>query len=68
MSSIGYGQQLIGREEPFPGPDNHSKMKRSCENAEHIGSSPRTLANTTVMSSVRGHSPIIAIAQRQRMR
>jgi hypothetical protein len=30
-------QQLIGREEPFPGPDNHSKMKRSCENAEHVG-------------------------------
>ncbi|RSL63962.1 hypothetical protein CEP53_004227 [Fusarium sp. AF-6] len=29
--------QLIGREEPFPGPDNHSKMKRSCENAEHVG-------------------------------
>lgn len=28
---------MIGREEPFPGPDNHSKMKRSCENAEHVG-------------------------------
>lgn len=26
-----------GEEEPFPGPDNHSKMKRSCENAEHVG-------------------------------
>ncbi|KAM0550772.1 hypothetical protein ACHAPJ_008635 [Fusarium lateritium] len=28
---------LIGKEEPFPGPDNHSKMRRSCENAEHVG-------------------------------
>ncbi|KAK8057718.1 hypothetical protein PG996_011655 [Apiospora saccharicola] len=26
-----------GEEEPFPAPDNHSKMKRSCENAEHVG-------------------------------
>ncbi|KAM0428198.1 hypothetical protein ACHAPT_007099 [Fusarium lateritium] len=30
-------ENLIGREEPFPGPDNQSKMKRSCENAEHVG-------------------------------
>jgi len=29
--------ELAGQEEPFPGPDNHSKMKRSCENAEHVG-------------------------------
>ncbi|CVL01960.1 related to mei2 protein [Fusarium mangiferae] len=28
---------LVGREEPFPGPDNQSKMKRSVENAEHVG-------------------------------
>ncbi|KAI1340448.1 RNA recognition motif 2-domain-containing protein [Xylariaceae sp. FL0016] len=26
-----------GEEETFPGPDNQSKMKRSCENAEHVG-------------------------------
>lgn len=26
-----------GQEEPFPEPDNQSKMKRSCENAEHVG-------------------------------
>ncbi|KAI0127893.1 RNA recognition motif 2-domain-containing protein [Xylariales sp. AK1849] len=26
-----------GHEEPFPEPDNQSKMKRSCENAEHVG-------------------------------
>ncbi|CVL02679.1 uncharacterized protein FMAN_00181 [Fusarium mangiferae] len=25
------------QEEPFPGPDNQSKMKRSVENAEHVG-------------------------------
>jgi len=30
---------MAGREEPFPGPDNHSKMRRSVENAEHVGSS-----------------------------
>ncbi|KAK0737083.1 RNA recognition motif 2-domain-containing protein [Apiosordaria backusii] len=28
---------LAGNEEPFPEPDNQSKMKRSCENAEHVG-------------------------------
>lgn len=28
---------LAGLEEPFPEPDNQSKMKRSCENAEHVG-------------------------------
>ncbi|KIX98125.1 uncharacterized protein Z520_06205 [Fonsecaea multimorphosa CBS 102226] len=26
-----------GQEEKFPGPDNHSKMRRSIENAEHVG-------------------------------
>ncbi|KAI1818801.1 RNA recognition motif 2-domain-containing protein [Poronia punctata] len=29
--------ELAGQEEAFPGPDNQSKMKRSCENAEHVG-------------------------------
>ncbi|OIW33953.1 hypothetical protein CONLIGDRAFT_570335 [Coniochaeta ligniaria NRRL 30616] len=29
--------EFAGQEEPFPGPDNQSKMKRSCENAEHVG-------------------------------
>ncbi|KAF7545906.1 hypothetical protein G7Z17_g8797 [Cylindrodendrum hubeiense] len=29
--------QLAGQEESFPEPDNQSKMKRSCENAEHVG-------------------------------
>ncbi|TDZ18328.1 Meiosis protein mei2 [Colletotrichum orbiculare MAFF 240422] len=29
--------ELAGEEEPFPHPDNQSKMKRSCENAEHVG-------------------------------
>lgn len=28
---------MVGQEEPFPGPDNQSKMKRSVENAEHVG-------------------------------
>ncbi|KAM7199103.1 RNA recognition motif 2 domain containing protein [Naviculisporaceae sp. PSN 640] len=28
---------LAGQEEAFPPPDNQSKMKRSCENAEHVG-------------------------------
>ncbi|KAG8532028.1 uncharacterized protein KY384_003664 [Bacidia gigantensis] len=28
---------LVGSEETFPGPDNPSKMRRSVENAEHIG-------------------------------
>lgn len=29
--------ELAGQEESFPEPDNQSKMKRSCENAEHVG-------------------------------
>jgi len=28
---------IAGEEELFPEPDNQSKMKRSCENAEHVG-------------------------------
>ncbi|KAL8914115.1 MAG: hypothetical protein Q9171_001231 [Xanthocarpia ochracea] len=28
---------MAGSEEPFPGPDNPSKMRRSVENAEHVG-------------------------------
>ncbi|KAL8726930.1 MAG: hypothetical protein Q9166_006387 [cf. Caloplaca sp. 2 TL-2023] len=36
---------MAGTEEPFPGPDNPSKMRRSVENAEHVGeaSSRRSL-------------------------
>jgi len=26
-----------GKEERFPGPDNHSKIRRSVKNAEHVG-------------------------------
>ena len=34
-----------GQEEKFPTPDNHSKMRRSVENAEHVGLYlPRTFA------------------------
>ncbi|CAF9906410.1 hypothetical protein IMSHALPRED_004197 [Imshaugia aleurites] len=28
---------MAGSEEQFPGPDNYSKMRRSVENAEHVG-------------------------------
>ena len=28
---------LAGEEDAFPGPDNPSKMRRSVENAEHVG-------------------------------
>ncbi|KAI1005214.1 hypothetical protein K3495_g3009 [Podosphaera aphanis] len=27
----------VGQEEPFPASDNPSKLRRSCENAEHVG-------------------------------
>lgn len=33
----GPAPEMAGHEEPFPEPDNQSKMKRSCENAEHVG-------------------------------
>lgn len=36
-TSNGPMPDLAGKEEPFPEPDNQSKMKRSCENAEHVG-------------------------------
>ncbi|RFU74171.1 meiosis mei2 [Trichoderma arundinaceum] len=36
-TSNGPMPDLAGQEEPFPEPDNQSKMKRSCENAEHVG-------------------------------
>ncbi|KAJ0160683.1 Meiosis protein mei2 [Colletotrichum tanaceti] len=36
-TSNGPVPDLAGEEEPFPLPDNQSKMKRSCENAEHVG-------------------------------
>jgi hypothetical protein len=32
-----------GQEEKFPGPDNTSKMRRSVENAEHVGKSQNLL-------------------------
>ncbi|ORY63590.1 RNA recognition motif 2-domain-containing protein [Pseudomassariella vexata] len=37
FTSNGPNPQFAGEEEPFPEPDNQSKMKRSCENAEHVG-------------------------------
>ncbi|XP_044718024.1 RNA recognition motif domain-containing protein [Hirsutella rhossiliensis] len=37
FTSNGPVPELAGQEEPFPEPDNQSKMKRSCENAEHVG-------------------------------
>ncbi|KAL7918507.1 RNA recognition motif 2 domain-containing protein [Trichoderma austrokoningii] len=36
-TSNGPMPDLAGQEEQFPEPDNQSKMKRSCENAEHVG-------------------------------
>ncbi|KAK1722354.1 RNA recognition domain-containing protein 2 [Colletotrichum acutatum] len=36
-TSNGPVPELAGEEESFPEPDNQSKMKRSCENAEHVG-------------------------------
>ncbi|KAH7308246.1 RNA recognition motif 2-domain-containing protein [Stachybotrys elegans] len=37
FTSNGPMPELAGQEETFPEPDNQSKMKRSCENAEHVG-------------------------------
>ncbi|GKT73313.1 RNA recognition domain-containing protein 2 [Colletotrichum tofieldiae] len=38
VAEISYAiPESAGEEEPFPEPDNQSKMKRSCENAEHVG-------------------------------
>ncbi len=41
---------LAGQEEPFPAPDNNSKMRRSVENAAHIGKSGQSsLMSRTVL-------------------
>ncbi|KAF5611884.1 meiosis mei2 [Fusarium subglutinans] len=37
ISALSEDPNLVGQEEPFPGPDNQSKMKRSVENAEQVG-------------------------------
>ncbi|KAL8371548.1 hypothetical protein RB595_001370 [Gaeumannomyces hyphopodioides] len=37
FTSNGPVPEMAGEEEQFPEPDNQSKMKRSCENAEHVG-------------------------------
>ncbi|KAL8338353.1 hypothetical protein RB598_006967 [Gaeumannomyces tritici] len=37
FTSNGPMPEMAGDEEQFPEPDNQSKMKRSCENAEHVG-------------------------------
>ncbi|KAM3552224.1 hypothetical protein ARSEF4850_007485 [Beauveria asiatica] len=37
FTSNGPMPEIAGQEEQFPEPDNQSKMKRSCENAEHVG-------------------------------
>lgn len=44
-TSNGPVPEMAGQEEPFPEPDNQSKMKRSCENAEHVGKFRSLLGN-----------------------
>ena len=47
-----------GTEEEFPQPDNHAKLRRSCDNAEHVGlylpESPtrRTFVRTDGLSTI----------------
>lgn len=44
--------ELAGQEEPFPEPDNQSKMKRSCENAEHVGNLRSLFSGTKIELSI----------------
>ncbi|OKL56750.1 hypothetical protein UA08_07880 [Talaromyces atroroseus] len=37
VAEVSYARPLAGTEEPFPGPNNMSKMRRSVENAEQVG-------------------------------
>ncbi|GLA49141.1 hypothetical protein AnigIFM63604_004765 [Aspergillus niger] len=37
VAEVSYASPLAGTEDRFPGPDNPSKMRRSIENAEHVG-------------------------------
>ncbi|GLA58611.1 hypothetical protein AtubIFM55763_003996 [Aspergillus tubingensis] len=39
VAEVSYASPLAGTEDRFPGPDNPSKMRRSIENAEHVGKS-----------------------------
>jgi hypothetical protein len=38
-----------GEEEPFPSPNNVSKMRRSVENAEHVGMFKRPLLSSSLI-------------------
>lgn len=39
---------MAGTEDIFPGPDNPSKMRRSVENAEHVGRLHETCSASSV--------------------
>jgi hypothetical protein len=42
------GHPNVGQEEKFPEPDNPSKMRRSVENAEHVGLYPSRLIQSSL--------------------
>ncbi len=37
---------MVGEEDNFPGPDNASKMRRSVENAAHVGELQQAITPT----------------------
>lgn len=48
---------LAGTEEKFPGPDNPSKMRRSVENAEHVGQLQRACSSCCELTTwLQGYS------------
>lgn len=48
------GHPNAGQEEKFPSPDNPSKMRRSVENAEHVGLYPSRLLQDSLEPPVAG--------------
>lgn len=52
-----------GTEEPFPRSDNHAKLKRSCDNAEHVGLYHPT--SSTALVPYRGATQHIAPPRNQ---
>ncbi|KAK5081466.1 hypothetical protein LTR24_008165 [Lithohypha guttulata] len=53
-----------GTEEAFPKPDNHAKLKRSCDNAEHVGLYLPESPATSPGSFIPNHGPSMIPAPR----
>lgn len=59
---------MVGQEEPFPVADNQSKLKRSCENAEHVGKFRTFFSPTSHLTSAGLFAPAVGQHYRHEQR